>query len=259
MRSMVHRVEALEKMPSVTTSSEPTPLIRVVVVDSDDCFLDMLSNELSERAFSVTTFPDTASVLASAGSLSSADLIVLDWGLSGKPGLELMRQLKRLGFTIPTVILTRRSLASYEKLALEHGALDFIDKARGMPILVQRLRIAARIKVPESRRNKVLQVGGLTLRRSVSRALWNEADVELTVGEFKIIDLLANNIGQHVTYREIYDVLHPRGVVGGGGASGYRTNVRSAIKRIRRKFEALDPTFDRIRNYAAFGYIWAQD
>jgi two-component system, OmpR family, response regulator ChvI len=42
----------------------------------------------------------------------------------------------------------------------------------------------------------------------------------------------------------------------GNGADGYRANVRSAIKRIRNKFRDVDPTFDKIENYAGFGYCW---
>ena len=79
------------------------------------------------------------------------------------------------------------------------------------------------------------------------------------MGEFKIVNLLAGNVGRHVTYREIYDALHHQGFAAGDSVNGYKTNVRSAIKRIRRKFEALDPTFERIQNYTAFGYIWARD
>jgi two-component system response regulator ChvI len=259
MRAAVHWVESLEKMSSFAANDEPAQRIRIVAVDGDDCFRDMLSNELSERAFSVTSFADSASVLASTDALSAADLIVLDWGLAGKTGLDLLRQLKRLGINIPTVVLAGRSLASYESLALEHGALDFIDKSRGMSILAHRLRIVARAKVPGEWRDKILRLGGLTLKTPISRAFWNDSDVELTVGEFKIVNLLAGNVGRHVTYREIYDALHHQGFVAADSINGYRTNVRSAIKRIRRKFEALDPTFDRIQNYTAFGYIWARD
>lgn len=259
MQPAVNTVESFGRVPSLLVNGEPAPQIRVVAVDSDDCFRDLLSNELSEQGFEVTTFSDPQSVLAAPDALSAADLIVLDWALSGDSGLDLLRQLRRQGVNLPIVFLTRRSLTSNESLALEHGAIDFIDKSRGISILVHRLRIVARIKVPESRRDKVLQVGELMLKPHISRAFWNDVDVELTVGEFKIINLLASNAGRHVTYREIYDALHYRGFVAGCGENGYKTNVRSAIKRIRRKFEECDPTFERIRNYTSFGYIWAQD
>ena len=246
-------------VPSFLMSGKPPAPIRVVAVDKDDGFRNMLSDELCDQGFEVTAFGDNRSALAASEELSAADLIVLDWGDTGNSGLELMQQLRRQGITLPIVFLARRWLTSNETRALEEGAIDFIDKARGISIMVHRLRIVARIKVPESRRDKVVQVGNLLLKPHISRALWKGADVGLTVGEFKIINLLAGSQGGHVTYREIYDTLHYRGFVAGCGENGYKTNVRSAIKRIRRKFEAFDPTFERIQNYTSFGYLWAQD
>lgn len=259
MQPVVNTVGSVVGVPSFLMSAEPAPQIRVVAVDRDDGFRDMLSNELCEQGFEVTTFSDNQSVLAASDAISAADLIVLDWGDAGNSGLDLLRQLRRLGVNLPIVFITRRSLTSNENLALEHGAIDFIDKARGIPILVHRLRIVAHIKVPESRREKVFQAGRLTLKPHISRAFWDDVDVDLTVGEFKIINLLASNAGRHVTYREIYDTLHYRGFVAGCGEDGYKTNVRAAIKRIRRKFEKCDQAFERIRNYTSFGYIWAED
>ena len=78
----------------------------------------------------------------------------------------------------------------------------------------------------------------------------------LTLGEYKIVHLLASNAGRYVTYRAIYDRLHYEGFIAGSGADGYRTNVRSAIKRIRNRFRALDPTFNETENYQGFGYCW---
>jgi two-component system response regulator ChvI len=59
-----------------------------------------------------------------------------------------------------------------------------------------------------------------------------------------------------VTYRAIYDHMHYEGFIAGSGDDGHRGNVRSAIKRIRNKFRACDPTFAEIDNYQSFGYCW---
>jgi two-component system response regulator ChvI len=88
------------------------------------------------------------------------------------------------------------------------------------------------------------------------RAFWNGVDLDLTVGEYKMIELLASRPGQHFTYRAIYDRLRHEGFVSGDGPQGYWANVRSAIKRVRSKFRAFDPAFVEIENYAAFGYRW---
>jgi two-component system response regulator ChvI len=94
--------------------------------------------------------------------------------------------------------------------------------------------------------------GKLQLRPNASRACWMDADLDLSLGEYNIVYLLASNVGRYVTYRAIYDRLHYEGFI----ADGYRDNVRSAIRRIRNKFRSIDPTFDKIENYSSFGYCW---
>jgi two-component system response regulator ChvI len=162
---------------------------------------------------------------------------------------------------LPVVLLTGRSTPNLENLALDHGALDFVDKTRGLPILAKRIRlILDSAKKPEvMRAEEVLDVGPLQLKRRVCRASWNGADVGLTLTEYKIVQLLASNPGNHLTYRAVYDTMHHAGFIAGSGEDGYRTNVRSCIKRIRNKFRALDPGFACIANYPSFGYRWEVD
>jgi two-component system response regulator ChvI len=94
------------------------------------------------------------------------------------------------------------------------------------------------------------------LRPKVSRAYWDDIDVMLTVTEFNIVHCLVTSASEYVTYRSIYDCVHRIGFVGGCGDDGYRTNVRSSIKRIRNKFRAIDAAFSQIENFPAFGYRW---
>jgi two-component system response regulator ChvI len=67
-----------------------------------------------------------------------------------------------------------------------------------------------------------------------------------------------SNVGRYATYRAMYDRLRYQGFIAGEGNDGYRANVRSAVKRIRSKFRALEPTFAEIENYTAFGYCWGK-
>jgi two-component system response regulator ChvI len=98
--------------------------------------------------------------------------------------------------------------------------------------------------------------GKLVLNPNVSRAYWNDFDVGLTLVEYNIVDLLASNAGSWVTYRAIYDRVHYEGFIGGSGEGGYRTNVRTLIKRIRKKFLQCDETFAEIENFVGLGYRW---
>jgi hypothetical protein len=87
-------------------------------------------------------------------------------------------------------------------------------------------------------------------------ALWVGRAADLTLTEFRIVRLLAQKAGQDVGYREIYDLVHGKDLIAGNGSEGYRANVRTFIKRIRKKFRDVDPGFDHIQNYASFGYRW---
>jgi len=149
---------------------------------------------------------------------------------------------------------------AHENFVVVQGALDFVDKARGVPILAHRLRlIADSVKKPsEPELVDNFHCGRLMLKPRVSRAFWDDADIHLTLTEFKIVRLLASNVGSYVTYRAVYDCMHYVGFIAGSGENGYRTNVRSCIKRIRNKFRAVDPTFAEIDNYQSFGYRWGK-
>jgi two-component system response regulator ChvI len=59
-----------------------------------------------------------------------------------------------------------------------------------------------------------------------------------------------------VTYRAIYDQVHYAGFAAGDGERGFERNVRTMIKRMRRKFEAIDPDFQAIRSIVGLGYSW---
>ena len=67
---------------------------------------------------------------------------------------------------------------------------------------------------------------------------------------------LVSHKGEPQTYRALYDVAHYAGFVAGSGERGYYTNVRSLMKRIRRKFLAVDSGFSEIRNQSRLGYLW---
>jgi two-component system response regulator ChvI len=241
--------------------SQAARAIRILFVEDDDYFREILAADLSDRGFDVQSFPDGASLLSALDSALDADLILLDWKLPNMPGIDLLPRLRRRGINLPVVFLTGHTPSTNENLALDRGATDFIDKARGVDVLVRRLRRAveaakaATIDLPFDTR---VVRGKLALRAAVSRAYWNEVDVGLTVGEYNVVHLLVSNAGRFVTYRSLYDRLRYEGFLAGAGALGYRANVRTVIKRIRKKFLAIDPTFDEIKNFSNFGYCWSE-
>lgn len=232
--------------------------IRLVFVDDDNDFREAASAELEDLGFTVTSFADGTEMLAAFAEDIIADVIVLDWNLPTVAGIDLLPRLRREGIFLPVIFLTGRSTPNHESLALDRGALDFVDKTRGIPILAKRIRLLLETaKRPhELEVDETLYCGRLMLKPRVSRAYWEGKDIGLTLTEFKIVRLLASHVGSHVTYRAIYDCIHPAGFIAGSGENGYRTNVRSSIKRIKNKFRLLDLNFVEIENYPSFGYRW---
>jgi two-component system response regulator ChvI len=260
--------------PAVPAAIGQAELRRVVLVESDPYYREVLTFELLRQGFVVHAFADGASLLGSLAIAADADLAVLDWDLSERPGIKLLAQLRQHGVDLPIVFLTgkviagnehdqcllapREALDAYECMAFDHGAVDFIAKSRDRQVLVRRLRRVVELVKPKTDVSVEERVacGKLRLNPETSRAYWNQVDVGLTFGEYKIVNLLASKVGRYVTYRAVYDCLHYEGFIAGTGEDGYRANVRSAIKRVRNKFRACDPTFDEIENYTGFGYCW---
>src|SRR5450631_1271227 len=234
-------------------------LIRVLHVEDDPNCREAIADLLSDHGFVVRSFADALSLADGLAVSSEADIILLDWDLPGVSGIELLVELRQAGVDLPVVFLTGYAFTAQENLAFETGAVDFIDKARGVEILARRLRRL--LKAPKSAAPPPpasLEVcGKLVLNPNVGRAYWNDLDVGLTLGEYNIVHLLASKAGRRVTYRAIYDQVHYEGFIGGSGEDGYRINVRGIIKRIRKKFLQCDDTFAEIDNVVGFGYRWA--
>jgi two-component system response regulator ChvI len=230
----------------------------VVLVDDDNLYLEALSADLADRGFTVSCFADGASFLEAMSNGVEADVALLDWVLPEMSGFELLGALRERGNELPIVFLTGHSLAERELQALGRGAVDFVDKARGTDVLAHRLRviIEARRQLPAPAPPPTEQHGQLTLHPGTARALWRQRDLGLTITEYKILAQLVAHKGEPQTYRAIYDTAHYAGFVAGSGERGYNTNVRSLMKRIRRKFLAIDPAFAKIENLSSVGYRW---
>ena len=247
---------------------------RVVLVESDQYYREVLAFELLRQGFVVHAFADGASLLGSLATAVDADLAVFDWDLPKMSGTKLLAELRRHGVNLPVVFLTGKFIAddnqercllapqetldADECMAFDQGAVDFIAKSRDRQVLVRRLRRVVELVKPKTDASVEEHVacGKLRLKPETGRAFWNGVDVDLTLGEYKLVHLLVSNAGSFVTYRSLYDRLHFQGFIAGSGTDGFRANVRSAIKRIRNKFRACDPTFDEIENYNGFGYCW---
>ncbi len=142
--------------PAAPAAIGQAELRRVVLVESDQYYREVLTVELLRQGFVVHAFADGASLLGSLATAIDADLAVLDWDLPKTPGIKLLAQLRQHGVDLPIVFLTgkviagddhdqcllapREALNAYEYMAFDQGAVDFIAKSRDRQVLVRRLR-----------------------------------------------------------------------------------------------------------------------
>ena len=235
-------------------------MTHVVLTDDDELFRESLGLNLADEGYDVVSFAsgrDTLSYLQEGGA---ADVLLLDWRMPELNGIDVLRRLRGEGIEVPVIFLTVLSDDIYEQAALEGGAVDFIDKSRRLPILLKRVELIAEgrrpLGKPDPASPEILRHGALELRSQTHRAFWAGTMVDLSLTEFRIVALLVEKAGEDVGYREIYDLVHGKDFVAGNGEDGYRTNVRSLVKRIRKAFRDVDPEFAQIENYAGFGYRW---
>ena len=243
--------DAVSGISVAAVESSDRQAIRILLVEDDKDYAEVLIAQLAERGIAARHFAGSKEFLPTLDHAIDAHVIVLDWHMPTMSGIDLLAAIRRRGIKLPVVFLTGQNLIQYEKEAFERGAMDFIEKSRGVETLVMRLKL-----VVMSLGSDQAAQGRLILLRHVSRALWDGVDLGLTVGEYNVVELLALNAGNFISYRAIYDALRSPGFVSRRGVERYRANVRSALKRVRNKFRALDPDFDAIGSYMAFGYRW---
>ncbi len=235
----------------------------VAIVDDDDLFRESLGGNLENEGFSVLHFDNGNDALEAFADGTAVDLVLLDWKMPELNGIEVLRQMRAQDQAVPVIFLTVLSDQIYEEAALLGGAIDFVEKSRSFAILLKRIELALSSK-PETasapkHADARVRVGDLDLNAAGKNARWQGRDVDLTIGEFEIVEALARRAGDNLSYRDIYDIVRGQGFVAGQGEDGYRQNVRTFIKRVRRKFRDVDPAFDAIENYPGFGYRWGTE
>jgi two-component system response regulator ChvI len=113
----------------------------LVLIDDDDLFRESLGLNLIDEGYEVTSFSNGAAALEHFDAGGIADVVLLDWRMPGMNGLEVLRRLRGAGNSTPVVFLTVLHDDIYEDVALEGGAVDFIDKSRRLSVLLKRLRL----------------------------------------------------------------------------------------------------------------------
>lgn len=208
----------------------------VLVVDDEPRIVQLARDYLEHAGFGVITAGDGHSALQAIRT-RHPDLVVLDLGLPGVDGLEVMRTVRAAQQT-PIVVLTARDTELDTLLGLELGADDYMTKPFSPRELVARvravLRRGERARDPADR----IAAGDLELDVPRLRATLAGRPVDLTPTEFAILAAMAREPGRVFTRSQLLDAVH------GVAFESYERAIDAHVKNIRRKLEP-DPARPR--------------
>lgn len=212
-----------------------------------------VADVLRRQGYDTAVYADRAAAL-DAFRTRLPDLAIVDIGLGDEidGGFALVRELRAQSATLPIMFLTARD-SDFDLVAgLRLGADDYLTKNISMPHLLARIAaLFRRIEVLSSppRQEEAIDRGPLRLDLKRMSATWQGKAVDLTLTEFWMVHALAKHPG-HVRSRD--------SLMADANLVVDDATITSHIKRVRRKFQAVDGRFDAIDTVYGMGYRWKE-
>ncbi len=213
---------------------------KVLIVDDEQKILDVVTGFLESEGYKVARAMEGNDALARV-KIDPPDLILLDWMLPGKNGIDVCRQI-RSESNVPIIMLTARVDEGDKILGLDVGADDYITKPFSLRELSARIRsVMRRFSAAEKARadNLLLRRGPLTIDTEKFVAWKNGDHLNLTVTEFKILHTLAQRPGV------VYSRLQLMRIAMGEAYVNYERSIDTHISNLRKKIgdSPGDPKF----------------
>lgn len=175
--------------------------MRILVIEDEPGIAGFLKEGLEEEGFAVDTAADGRSGIELAMA-NEYDLLVVDWMVPALSGIEVCRQLRKHGMTVPILFLTARDSTEDAVFGLEAGADDYIRKPFAFEELLARIRARLRLGAP---REEGLSAGPLSLNPATHRVFCNGQEVMLTPKEFALLEYLMHHTGKVCTRSRIIE------------------------------------------------------
>ncbi len=226
---------------------------RIAIVEDEPAIRENYADAFRRQGYRVSTYADRAGALRDFEE-RLPDLVLVDitLGAEAEGGFELCRQLRARSETLPIIFLTARDNDLDAVSGLRLGADDYLTKDISLAHLTARVSALFRRLEALSRPDAgedLIERGRLQLDLERLLARWDGRTLDLSLTEFWIVHALARYPGHVKTRQQLMDAAN---VVLDDAT------ITSHIKRIRRKFEAFDPTFDAINTVYGAGYRWRE-
>ena len=227
---------------------------RIAIVEDEAAIRDNYAAAFRREGYVVDAFEARTPAL-DAFETRKPDLVVIDINLKDdvEGGFELCRELRARSTDLPIIFLTARDSEFDAVSGLRLGADDYLTKDISLPHLMARVAALFRrmdaLQKPQGSESR-LSRGDLVIDTERMTILWKEQPVGLTLTEFWLVHSMARYPGHVKNRQQLMDAAQ---------AVLDDNTITSHIKRIRRKFHAIDPDFDAIETVYGMGYRWLSD
>jgi two-component system KDP operon response regulator KdpE len=203
--------------------------LRILVVDDEPAIRRFLRTSLGAQGYSVLEAEDGETGLAMVRR-NAIDVLVLDLGLPGIGGLDVLKRLRDEGSSVPVIVLSSRTDEAGKVAALDIGADDYVTKPFGVDELLARIRAAVRHRLQQEGEKPVFRSGDLAVDLVRRIVTVRGHEVKLTPREYDILRALVAHAGKVLTHKFLLKEVW-----------GSETDVqylRIYIRSLRQKIEA---------------------
>jgi two-component system KDP operon response regulator KdpE len=223
--------------------------VRILAVDDEPQILRALRTSLTARGHDVLTAPNGETALDLL-STSQFDLTILDLGLPGIDGVEVIRRLRSWS-AVPVIVLSVRDAQADKVSALDAGADDYVTKPFSMDELQARMRAVLRRMAPSEAETPLVRVGDLEIDLGRHLVTRDGVTIHLTPTEFALLELFVTNPGKLLTHRWLLQRVW-------GDAYGNESHyVRVFVSGLRKKLEEDPSSPALILTEPGVGYRWS--
>lgn len=201
---------------------------KVLLVEDDLVTCDMVRDWLEHELYTVEA-AHTGEEALDLMKLYQYDIVVLDWGLPGKSGVEILSRFRADGGTTPVLILTGKRSVGEKEEGLDAGADDYLTKPFELKELSARVR--ALLRRPIAFSGSILQAGSLALEPNSFKVTRGGAEIALLPKEFALLEFLMRHPGQVFSAEAILDRVWT------SESEASPETIRTYIKRLRKKLD----------------------
>lgn len=213
----------------------------IIVVEDDQSLGSAIQRALERQGYAVTWLRNGREALLALRD-GAADMVLLDLGLPGMDGLDVLAAARNLRVRTPVIVMTARDGLEARVRGLDAGADDYLTKPFHLDELSARIRSLSR-RAQGLAANRI-EAGALTLDLGTSQVLFRGAPVELTRREFSLLQILMERAGRLVRRESLENSLYGLETVVGSSA------LEVLVHALRRKL-----SFDTIHTVRGFGYM----